>query len=130
MEFKNKLLSSFSPRQWIFISALGFFLVFVLPGLFSYNSEAGELKKQIKKGEAKIESLEETKDPIYKQIKDLQETIKKKDLIIENLETEKQTIKNTLIFYRNENKRIKSDYLNNDINERVRIFSKLAAEKN
>tara|TARA_R110000744_G_scaffold121116_2_gene225548 strand:+ start:19225 stop:19608 length:384 start_codon:yes stop_codon:yes gene_type:complete len=120
MEFKNNKL------KLSLIILAGLVLLIMILATVSSSRENKRLKRAIKANDKKIEILENQKTPLFKKIKEDSVKIVKKDSLIFVLQIKEQTLKNTIKIFKNENNKIKSNYNNSSINERVRIFSELA----
>jgi hypothetical protein len=104
----------------------GLVLVVMFVASISSSRENRRLKRAINENNDKIESLEAKKIPLLQKIKSDSLELVKKDSVILGLKTKEETLKNTIKYFKNENKRIKSDYINSSIDQRVDIFANLA----
>jgi hypothetical protein len=104
----------------------GLVLVVMFVASISSSRENRRLKRAINENNDKIESLEAKKIPLIQKIKSDSLELVKKDSVILGLKTKEETLKNTIKYFKNENKRIKSDYINSSIDQRVDIFANLA----
>jgi hypothetical protein len=120
MDFKN------NPIKAAALVLGGLVLVIMFIASISSSRENRRLKRAINENNDKIESLEAKKIPLLQKIKSDSLELVKKDSVILGLKTKEETLKNTIKYFKNENKRIKSDYINSSIDQRVDIFANLA----
>ena len=104
----------------------GLVLVVMFVASISSSRENRRLKRAINENNDKIESLEAKKIPLLQKIKSDSLELVKKDSVILGLKIREETLKNTIKYFKDENKRIKSDYINSSIDQRVDIFANLA----
>ena len=123
MEFKIKDI----PTKYLVI--LGVIAFLLISGLAGSLWENRGLKKDIKERDDKIEELDKSKEPVLKDIQADADAIKRKDSIILVLSKRSQILQNTIKNLRYENYRIKNSYVNSSLDERIRVFARLATEK-
>ena len=123
MDFKN------NPIKAASLILGGLVLIIMFWTAVSTSGENKRLKRAVNDNDKKIEALEAQKVPLLSKIKTDSLEIIKKEALINSLKTEEQVLKNTINYLKNENKRLKNDYITSDIDERVAIFAKLANQK-
>lgn len=104
----------------------GLFLIVMFASSVSTSRENKRLKRAINENIDKIESLEQQKQPLFDKITEDSLEIVKKDSLIFYLKTKEAVLLNNIKYFKNENARIKTNYINNTIDQRVDIFAKLA----
>lgn len=121
MEFKpNKI-------QTVLIILLGIILMVMIVATISSSGENKRLKTSINENNQKIKELENEKIVIFESIEKKSEQIRLKDSIIQELKNKENLLINNLKTLKDERIRLKNAYFNNNVNERIRIFSELAA---
>lgn len=120
MDFKSMPL-----RYKIIAGVFALVFILLLSGGLAVNRQ---LKRDIKDREKKIEALEESKKPILKELKAKIDEIKRQDSIILVLSKKEVILETTIKNLKNESNRIKKDYVNSSLSERVGIFSRLATQ--
>lgn len=123
MDFKN------NPIKAASLILAGLILIIIIWTAIPTSGENKRLKRTVNDNDKKIEALEAQKAPLLSKIKTDSLEIIKKETLINSLKTEEQILKSTINYLKNENKRIKNDYITSDIDERVAIFAKLASQK-
>lgn len=121
MDFKpNKI-------QTVLIILLGIILMVMIVATISSSGENKRLKTSINENNQKIKELENEKIVIFESIEKKSEQIRLKDSIIQELKNKENLLINNLKTLKDERIRLKNAYFNNNVNERIRIFSELAA---
>ncbi|MCK4500604.1 hypothetical protein KAU11_08900 [Candidatus Babeliales bacterium] len=105
---------------------VGVVLIFVLIKSVSTDKWNKWLKNDINDNIKKSDSLELLKIPILKEIKDRDKKIVEKDSVILVLTKERMRLLKSIKYYRNENFKLKNTYLNNSLDKRIELFSRLA----
>ena len=103
--------------------------VIVIIMLWSSISSSGEnkrLKSTIEENLEKINKLESQKKTIFEFAKRDSLLLIEQNIIILDLSKKEDSLINNLKHFKNERIKIKNAYFNNAVNERIRIFSKLA----
>lgn len=108
---------------------LGVILIFILRSLFVSYGSIKSLKNDLKGNIKKVDSIEASKKQLFDEIRNDSLLLSKKDSIILVLTNQKTSLKKSLKYYKNENKKLKGNYIDNPINKRIAIFAKLATEK-
>ncbi len=108
---------------------LGVILMFILRSLFVSYGSIKSLKNDLKGNIKKVDSIEASKKELFDEIKNDSLLLSKKDSIILVLTNQKTSLKKSLKYYKNENKKLKGTYIDNPINKRIDIFTRLATEK-
>ena len=104
----------------------GLLLIIMIIAAISSTGENKRLKRAIKDNNINIEILEKNKAPLLKKIEEASIELIKKDSLIFTLRMKEESLKNTIKIFKNEKFKIQNNYNNSDIDERVRLFSKLA----
>ena len=104
----------------------GLILIIIIFSAISSTGENKRLKRAIKDNNINIEILEKNKAPLLKKIEEASIQLIKKDSVIFSLRMKEESLKNTIKIFKNEKIKIENIYNNSDIDERVRVFSKLA----
>lgn len=107
----------------------GLIAAFLVRGLFVSVGSVNTLEARVRARDAQIDSITKSKDPILEDIEDIRLQLRKKDSLLFISTAKQARLNNTIKQLKNENKRIKDDYLNRSIDERVAFFAKLATEK-
>lgn len=129
MDFNIKTEFKESPFKVISLILVGVIFIIMIWATISSSGENRRLKNDIKENLEKIEELEEIKKPIFEELKADSLAIKKRDSVILVLSNEKNNLLRTLKYYKNENFKLKNTYVNAPLNERIKLFSRLATEK-
>ena len=104
---------------------VGLVILFLIAKGFTGDDWSKWLKNDIKDNIIEIDSLQGLKKPILKEIEDKNKEIAKKDSIILVLSKEKNNLFKSLKYYKNENFKIKTIYINNPIDKRIELFANL-----
>jgi predicted nuclease with TOPRIM domain len=112
----------------VLIVFLGIILTVMIVATFSTSGENKRLKTSINENRQKIKELENEKIAIFESIEKKSELINQKDSIILELKKSEGTLIDNLKQLKNERIKLKTAYFNNNVNERIRIFSKLASD--
>lgn len=110
----------------ILIILIGFVLIFLTWHSISSSGENKRLKKDVHNKLKNIQELEFKKTAIFKSIKRDSLLIIEKDFIISKLKYSEDSLIKELKKINRENTKIRFNYLNSDINKRIKLFSKLA----
>lgn len=122
MDFKE------NKYKLVSLNLIGVILIFILSSLFSTYGGKKFLKRLINKNNDKIELLDKAQNPLFEQGKKDSVVIVSKNKIIRLLKIEQKRILIDLKNIQNENDSLKNNYLNNTINKRVDLFSRLTLE--
>lgn len=117
-----------TPLKLVSVILLGLILIVMAIATISSSGENKRLKTSINENKEKIKELESEKITIFESIEKKSEQIRLKDSIIRELKSKENLLINNLKTLKDERTRIKNAYFNNDVNERIRIFSELASE--
>lgn len=109
----------------ILIGVALIFLVSWASSSYSYNSA---LKRANIENKRKIDSIQKTKAPLLDSLEAVSKKIREKEAYIATLEAEEVELTNKLNYSKNENKRIKNDYRNSTISQRVKLWADLTNE--
>jgi hypothetical protein len=116
-----------TPLKLVSVILLGLILIVMTFATISSSGENKRLKTSINENEQKIKKLETEKITIFESIEKKSEQIRLKDSIIEELKNKEILLINNLKTLKNERTIKQNAYSNNDVSERVRIFSELVS---
>jgi len=126
MDFNIKTYAKTNPFKLLSVAFMGAILIILVISSISYSGENKRLKSTINKNLEKINKLESQKNTIFESVKIDSILLIEKNNTILNLSKKEDSLINNLKHFKNERIKIKNAYFNNDVNERIRIFSKLA----
>lgn len=123
MEYKEIYI----PLKYKIIAGLVAFIM--LSSILGSLWQNKGLKDNIRERDNKIEKIDETQEPIFEEILADAEEIKKRDAVILALSNKQKALQKTIKQLKNEINYIKDNYASRSIDERIRVFSRLATEK-
>ena len=106
---------------------LGLILIIMTVATISTSGENKRLKTSINENEQKIKKLENEKITIFESIEKKSELLERQKSIIASLKKREDSLINNLKTLKNERTIKQNAYSNNDVSERVRIFSELVS---
>lgn len=114
------------PLLWAIGAALVLAVVIWVSSSYSYDNA---LKRANKENRAKIDSIQATKVILLDSLASIAQRINKKEAVISTLTARENDLKSKLKYYRYENDRIKNNYRNSTISQRVKLWAELTTEE-
>ena len=113
-------------KYWLIAGLIAFLL---LSGSLGSLWQNKGLKNDIRVRDARIDSLDKAKEPILKEIKEIEDEVKRQESVILALSKIAETLKENIKKVKDENRRISDIYIHSSIDERVRLFAELATKQ-